>query len=109
MEINNLSQFKKAINAKTPFIIIEHYIHPQYTGTVRIPSVLQTNGFYSKAKDEPRNPQSLANNGAGVWMGYGKASDWEFDGETIKAYHRWKPSNSDTEKVEPIMKIKFIV
>lgn len=108
MEINNLSQFKKAISAKKPFVIIEHYIHTQYTGTVRIPNVVQTNGFYSKAKDEPTNPQSLANNGIGVWMSYGKASDWLFDGETITAYHRWKPCNSDTEKIEPIMKIKFV-
>lgn len=78
MEIKNLSQMKKAIAAKTPFTIIKHYLHPECDGQVRVPNVVQTNGFYSVEKDKPDSPVSVANDGKGYWIGYGKASDWSF-------------------------------
>lgn len=125
MTIQNLSQLKKAINAKTPFVIVKHYIHPQYTGQKRVPHVLQTNAFYSIAVDD--NPKyddngnplvselvlrtNLSNCGKGVYMPYGKASDWSFDGELITAYKRWYPYNGwgkKEERLDPIMTIKFV-
>lgn len=48
--IKNLSQLKKAINEKKEFKIVRHYIHPDYEGQVRVPNIIQTNGFYSVEK-----------------------------------------------------------
>ena len=79
MEVKNLSQFKKAIASKRPFRIIKHYVKPEAEGQIRVPNVVQTNGFYSVEKDNPTSPVSIANNGKGYWMQYGKACDWRFD------------------------------
>ena len=78
MEIKNLSQMKKAVNVHTPFRIIKHYVKPELEGQIRVPNVLQTNGFYSVEKDKPNSRISMANNGKGYWLAYGKASDWNF-------------------------------
>lgn len=83
MLIKNLSQLKKAVAAKMPFRIVEHFIKPELTGQLRVPNVVQTNGFYSVEKDKPGSRVSLANNGKGYWLDYGKASNWMFDGENI--------------------------
>lgn len=77
--IKNLSQLKKAVNDGCKFKIIEHGIKPEYTGQIRKPNVIQTNGFYSIVDNEPNNPVTLANNGKGSWIEYGKASEWKFE------------------------------
>jgi hypothetical protein len=83
MIVKNLSQLKKAISAKTPFRIVEHYIKPEFSGQVRLPNVIQTNGFYSVEDGKPDSKVSQANYGKGYWLDYGKASEWTFDGEYI--------------------------
>ena len=88
MIVKNLSQFKKAVAAKTPFRIVEHYIHPECTGQIRVPNVIRTNAFYSVEKDNPDSKVSRANGGMGYRMDYGKASDWIFDGDYITAIYR---------------------
>ena len=86
--INNLSQLKKAINNGAMFTIIKHYIKPEYTGQIRKPNKIQTNGFYSIVTEEPENPVSKANDGKGSWIEYGKASDWTFEnGICTQHYH----------------------
>ena len=77
--VKNLSQLKKAVNNKCRFKIVEHGIKPEYTGQIRKPNVIQTNGFYSIVANEPNNLVSLANNGRGSWIEYGKASEWKFE------------------------------
>ena len=77
--VKNLSQLKKAVNNKCRFKIVEHGIKPEYTGQIRKPNVIQTNGFYSIVDNEPNNLVSLANNGRGSWIEYGKASEWKFE------------------------------
>ena len=82
MEIKNLSQMKRAINARTPFKIVNHFNHPEFIGQIRIPNVIQTNGCYTIVRDEPENYVSTANFGKGYWFKYGKASDWVFENGT---------------------------
>lgn len=84
MEIKNLSQLKKAIKEGHKFIIRKHYIRPEYNEQVRKPNVIQTNGFYSIEYDNPDSKVTLANNGKGSWIEYGKASDWKFENGICK-------------------------
>lgn len=86
--IKNLSQLRKAINSGKKFRIIEHGIKPMYKGQIRKPNVVQTNGFYSIVENEPDNPVTLANNGKGSWIEYGKASDWIFENNMCAQYDR---------------------
>lgn len=81
MNIKNLAQLKRAIQNKTTFIILKHYVRPEYDGQIRTPNVVQTNGFYSVVQGDPANKVSTANFGKGSWVEYGKATDWEFDGK----------------------------
>jgi len=106
--IKNLSQFKKAINEKRAYVIIEHFVKPEFAGQVRVPTKVQTNAYYSKAPKEPESEVNTANGGLGYWNEYGKASDWEFreDG-TIVQYHTWTPYNREPER-RLIQEIRFI-
>ena len=79
--IKNFADLKRAIQAKAPFLIVEHYTRPEFSKKIRIPTVVQTNGFYSIVKDNPDAKETLSNNGKGIWMEFGKAGSWTFDGE----------------------------
>lgn len=81
--IKNLSQLKKAIASKQKFQIIQHFLHEDFTGQIRTPNVIQTNGFYSIIEDEPNSRVSLANYGKGFWYGYEKAGCYEFKENSI--------------------------
>ena len=81
MMVKNLAQLKRVISAKNNFRIVEHFIKPEFSGQVRTPNVIQTNGFYSVETGKPDSPVSTANGGRGYWLDYGKASDWTFDGD----------------------------
>ena len=105
MEIKNLSQLKKAINAGLQFTIVKHYFHPEYTGHIRKPVTLQTNGFYSANIDDLAAGVPLANYGKGIWCAYGKASDWLFEnGECTLLNIRKR--NGETI-AEPVFRISF--
>lgn len=105
MEIQNLSQLKKAINAGHQFVILEHYIHPKYTGHIRKPVFVQTNGFYSANIDDLAAGVPLANYGKGVWLAYGKASDWQFENGECTLFHRYM-RNGETITA-PVWRIAF--
>lgn len=90
MEIKNLSQLKRAIKEGRNFIIRKHYIRPEYDGQIRKPNVVQTNGFYSIEDGKPDSKITLANNGKGSWVEYGKASDWKFEDGVCKQYNVWE-------------------
>lgn len=115
MIIKNLTQLKRAVEARTPFDVIEHYFHPEYTGQKRIPNYVQTNGFFSVVRDNPSHSINFFNNGKGVWCGYGKArEDWEFNGETVTMLatrYEMKCDNVSCWKIpitEKVMTIKFL-
>ena len=78
MEIQNLSQLKKALKEKHLFVIASHKNFPERIGEVRYINKLQTNGFYSKVKDNPASTVNIANRGLGSWLEYGKAINWTF-------------------------------
>lgn len=84
MEIKNLAQLKKAIKSGNKFIIRKHYVRPEYEGQIRKPNVIQTNGFYSIEDGKPDSKVTLANNGKGSWIEYGRASDWKFENGICK-------------------------
>lgn len=90
MIVKNLSQFKREIKGGRNFKIIEHFIKPECNGEIRIPSVVQTNGFYSKIKDDATN-RSNSNYGKGIWIEYDKAKDYIFNEDgTIIQKGVWK-------------------
>ena len=100
IEIKNLSQLKRAINAGTPFVILKHYIKPEFEGQIRKPSVVQTNGFYSVIHGDPEHPVSKFNEGKGSWLAYGNASGWSFEDGVCKLF--------DIKKERPVWEIKFV-
>lgn len=90
-KVKNLSQLKKALSAGYAFKIVNHYIKPELTGQIRKPNKVQTNAVYTIVPGEPNNPVSLANDGKGYYLNFGKASDWDFTGETIKMVCKGNP------------------
>lgn len=90
MEIKNLTQLKRAIKEGRKFIIRKHDIRPDYVGQIRKPNVIQTNGFYSIEDEKPDSMVTLANNGKGSWIEYGKASDWRFENGLCKRSNVWE-------------------
>ena len=78
MCVKNLSQLKKAFESGHDFLIIEHFVRPEYTGQTRTITKTQTNAFYSAIKGDPDHKCSKANNGLGVFCEYGKAASWTF-------------------------------
>lgn len=43
--IKNFADLKRAIQAKTPFLIVEHYTRPEFSQKIRIPTVVLSRGF----------------------------------------------------------------
>lgn len=86
--ISNLAQLKKAVGEKRPFKILKHYVKPEYTGQVRTPNKVQSNGFYSIIADDLAHCVSLANGCKGSWIEFGKASDWTFQNGVCKQSFR---------------------
>lgn len=78
MKIQNLSQLKRALTEGAEFQIIEHFKKPEQSGQIRVVSKVQTNGIYSKVKDNPKHEVNQYNNGKGSWVKFGKASEWTF-------------------------------
>lgn len=105
MEIKNLAQLKRAIQAKQPFEIVRHYVRPDFEGQVRKPNVIQTNGFYSVILDHPEHPVSQFNGQKGSWIEYGKASDWMFENGLCKHFDR---RTNGTGERRPVWEIRFV-
>lgn len=73
----NLATIKRNIKSGMEFEVVNHRME-HWIGQIRKPNKIQTNGVYTIVKGDPEHNVSKANNGKGVWMEYGKASDWEF-------------------------------
>ena len=89
--VTNLSQLKKALVKGARFEMVEHFLKPEYTGQKRVVQVVQTNAIYSGILGEPENPLSVCNYGKGLFMQFGKASDWKFDNGLCTCNLRGKP------------------
>lgn len=88
VHIKSLAHFKREMKAGKKFKILRHFVKPGYTGQVRVPQVVQTNGMFSGIAGERTAQVSLQNGGRGSWIDFGKASDWEFreDGVCFQSY-----------------------
>lgn len=75
--VKNLSQLKRKIEGGSTFVIRNH-MRAECIGQRRKPIKVQTNGFYSAVLGDPANEFSIETCGKGLWIDYGKASDWEF-------------------------------
>lgn len=100
VNIQSLAQFKKIIAQKRAFVILEHN-KPEHIGEVRVPTVIQTNGFYSIEKDKPNSKVTLANNGKGYWLKYEKAACYRFMGDEVLVFE-----SPELEKL--IIKFRFL-
>ena len=89
--IKNLSQLKKALVPGAEFQIIAHNYHPKYVGQIRKVNIANTMGLYSIVPDKPLSKATQANFGKGVWLPWGKATEWEFgDDGAVTLYERGK-------------------
>lgn len=86
--IKNFADLKRAIQAKTPFLIVEHYTRPEFSQKIRIPTVVLNRGFYSIVKDSPDATETLANNGKGIWMEFGWNLEKPVTGRLMESFVR---------------------
>ena len=73
------------IQENREFVIKEHRIE-RFLGQKRTPNIIQSNGFYSIVTGQPEHEVSLANDGKGSWIEYGRASQWEFQDGLCSMY-----------------------
>ena len=66
MAFKNLAELKRYIKLGTEFKATRHKYHPDIVGLTRVVTKVQTNGFYSKIKDEPNHRFSDCNGGKGL-------------------------------------------
>lgn len=85
MKIKTLSDIKREMKNKRPYYIVDH-MRNEFIGQVRIANVIQANGVYIHEYNNPDSGVTLANNGRGSWLEYGKAKDWEIDKLTGHCY-----------------------
>ena len=84
MAFKNLAELKRYIKLGTEFKATRHKYHPDIVGLTRVVTKVQTNGFYSKIKDEPNHRFSDCNGGKGFFTELGKAGGYIFDGTAVK-------------------------
>lgn len=76
-EIKNLAQLKRHLKPGAAFEITKHW-KETLSGHIRQVKEVNTQGIYSVLRDFPESDISLANGGRGVYLGWGRASHWEF-------------------------------
>ena len=109
-EIKNLNQLKKALVLGARFNIVKHFVHPEFTGQKRIVQAVQSNAIFSGVINEPDNTVSKANNGKGVYLGFGKASTWEFKDGLCTSYNVWNTweGGKQVEKRTPAFTLEVV-
>lgn len=60
LQIKNLTDLKRHIKLGTEIVATSHQYHPDIVGLTRVVTKVQTNGFYSKIKDQPDHKWSTA-------------------------------------------------
>jgi len=106
MSIENLAELKEMIADKKEFRIIDHH-RIERIGHIEKPNVVQDDGFYAIRPLALDSRESQVNNGQGVWLDYGDATDWEFNDDVCTLYtHPLKTKNSKFKQV--IMSFVFL-
>ena len=59
LRIKNLADLKRHIKLGTELVATAHQYHPDIVGLTRVVTKVQTNGFYSKIKDQPDHAGKL--------------------------------------------------
>ena len=84
LRIKSLADLKRRIEVGTELVATYHKKHPDLVGLTRVVTQVQTNGFYSKIKDQPHHRWSVCNGGMGFRSDFEKASAYRFDGAKIQ-------------------------
>ena len=84
LRIKNLAELKRCIRPGTELVATSHSKHPALVGLVRVVTEVQTNAYYSVVKDQPTHQYSTCNYGKGFRSDFEKASNYLFEGTTIK-------------------------
>ena len=88
LRIKNLAELKRCIRPGTELVATSHSKHPALVGLVRVVTEVQTNAYYSVVKDQPTHQYSTCNYGKGFRSDFEKASNYLFEGTTIKVLDR---------------------
>ena len=102
VEIKNLAQLKRALTVGTEFKITSH-LRSEVINQTRQVKYADTTGIYSIRPDAPDDTINSANGGRGSYLGWGKASDWEFKNGTCTLY------NTGFEHTPENLIISFVV
>lgn len=84
LQIKSLADLKRRIEVGTELVATYHKKHPDLVGLTRVVTRVQTNGFYSKIKDQPHHRWSVCNGGMGFRSDFERAGAYRFDGTKIQ-------------------------
>ncbi|HAS37619.1 MAG TPA: hypothetical protein DCS04_03265, partial [Ruminococcaceae bacterium] len=88
-EIKNLAQLKRALVVGAEFEITSAY-RPEVVNQLRKVNYADTTGIYSIRPDAPDDRVTLANDGRGSYLAWGKSSDWVFADGLCTCYQKDK-------------------
>ena len=88
-EIKNLAQLKRALVVGAEFEITSAY-RPEVVNQLRRVNYADTTGIYSIRPDAPDDKVTLANDGRGSYLAWGKSSDWTFADGLCTCYQKDK-------------------
>ena len=100
LRIKNLAELKRCIRPGTELVATSHSKHPALVGLVRVVTEVQTNAYYSVVKDQPTHQYSTCNYGKGFRSDFEKASNYLFEGTTIKVLDRRSGDNNVLYEME---------
>lgn len=100
LHIRNLADLKRHIRLGTELVATAHQYHPDIVGLTRVVTKVQTNGFYSKIKDQPDHKWSTCNHGMGFWSPFNKAGAYHFTDSTVQVLNTRKNDGSVLYEME---------
>ena len=100
LRIKNLADLKRHIRLGTELVATAHQYHPDIVGLTRVVTKVQTNGFYSKIKDQPDHKWSTCNHGMGFWSPFNKAEAYHFTESTVQVLNTRKNDGSVLYEME---------
>ena len=102
-DIKNLAQLKRLLTVGAEFEITSAF-RPEVVNQLRKVNYADTTGIYSIRPDAPDDRVTLANNGRGSYLAWGKSADWSFENGYCTAYN--KDSEHTPENVIYTLKVK---
>ena len=100
LRIKNMAELKRCIRPGTELVATSHSKHPTLVGLVRVVTEVQPNAYYSVVKDQPTHQYSTCNYGKGFRSDFEKASNYLFEGTTIKVLDRRSSDGSVLYEME---------